>query len=87
MADIDKKDGLLKKLEEKGSRLTEECEKCLKEIKVLTEKNDHLKATNVELKKNMGGFEKQKIGAEKEQTNLGKVQKKFEADMIKKDQK
>jgi len=87
MKDLTAKDDQLRKLEEKSLRLNEECQKYSRELKALAEKNDQLKNTNMETKRMIGGLEKQKQGVEREQSQLTKNQKKYEADLGKKEQR
>lgn len=65
----------------------EECSRLSKELKAANEKNEQLKANNMEAKRQLGGLEKQKQGAEREQSSMIKTQKKFETELAKKDQR
>lgn len=87
MKDLGVKDDQLRRLEEKSLRLAEDCQKYSKEVKSLTEKNEQLKSANMENKRMMGGLEKQKQGVEREQSQMTKNNKKYEAELAKKEQR
>jgi chromosome segregation ATPase len=87
MKDLAAKDDQLRKLEDKSLRINEECQKYSKELKALAEKNDQLKNVNMETKRMIGGLEKQKQGVEREQSQMTKNNKKYEAELAKKEQR
>lgn len=87
LKELASKDSLVKGLEDKVASLGEESKNLSKELKAAVEKNQELKEANMEVRRQLGGLEKQKSGVEKEQGAMLKTQKKFETEMIKKDQK
>ena len=87
MKELANKDTLVKRLEERLASLGEESKNLTKELKAAVEKNHELKEANMEVRRQLGGLEKQKSGVEKEQGVMMKTQKKFETEVVKKDQK
>lgn len=81
------KDVLMRRLEEKGARMAEEAARMGKELKAANEKIEQLKNINVETKKQLGGLEKQKQGAERDNSQMAKMHKRYEGEIVKRDQK
>lgn len=87
LADLDARDEQLQRLEDKVLRTNEESIKLTKELKNISEKYELIKQNNMEAKRQLGGLEKQKQGAEREQSLMMKTQKKFEGELAKRDQR
>ncbi len=87
IAELDNREEQVKKLEDKLLRTNEESIKLTKELKSISEKYETVKQTNMETKRQLGGLEKQKQGAEREQSSMMKTQKKFESELAKRDQR
>lgn len=87
LADLNQKDVLVKKLEDKAGRLGEESQRLSKELKAASDKNDQLKQANMDARRQLGGLERQKSTAEKEQNQLNKTNRRHQDEMAKKDQR
>lgn len=87
VSDVKQRDEELAKLREKCRIVAEDCNKLQKDLRAAEDKNEQLKSANMDIKRTLGGLERQKQGAEKETTMMSKTQKKIEVELSKKDQK
>lgn len=87
VSDVRQKDDMIRKLDERANRSLSDVDRLTKDLKAMADKNEVLKTQNMEMKRQLGCVEKQKIGAEKETTLMSKTTKKFEGEMAKKEQR
>lgn len=85
--ELSSKDEQLRRLEEKALGAASEAERLTKELKAVTEKHEAAKLQLMDAKRQLGGLTKEKQGAERENTQMGKTQKKFEGELAKKEQR
>lgn len=81
------KDEQLRKLEEKAMQGYSESERLAKELKAANERGEAAKLQLMDAKRQLGGLTKEKQGAERENNQMGKTQKKFESELAKKEQR
>lgn len=85
--EISTKDEQLRRLDEKALSAMNDNDKLSKEVKSLTEKLEATKLQLMEAKRSLGGITKEKQGAERENTQMTKTQKKVESELAKKEQR
>lgn len=85
--DLATKDEQLRRLEEKALAAGGENERLAKELRGLGEKHEAAKLQLMDAKRQLGGITKEKQGAERENTQMNKTQKKFEGELAKKEQR
>lgn len=85
--DLAGKDDQLRRLDEKATAAGLENERLAKDYKAVSEKHEAAKLQLMEARRQLGGVTKEKMGAERENTQMGKTQKKFEGDLAKKEQR
>lgn len=81
------KDEQLRRLEDKALATAQENERLSRDLKASVEKHEAAKLQLMEAKRQLGGVTKEKQGAERENTQMGKTQKKFESELAKKEQR